>query len=189
MKKNFFLKFIIILLSLIWLIIFFVIYRKKINGDILNYPPFQIDEYKDYFDKINLNNFSHFYWCKYKIENIFLLITILPFLKTEVYITNNLYIRNLFKNISKLNDNEMIIIKKKSTIDISKRCRQIFFYNWEYLPSKNKTNYIRHILYHYYTEDCLKEYEDSLNMNIKNYIELKKDNLDHNQIKDLLSKN
>ena len=171
------------------LIIYYVICRKKINFDILKYPRFQIDEYNDYFDKINAHNFSQFYWSKYKIENIFLLIAILPFLKTEVYITKNLDIHEFFKCIFKKSNDENIVINKNSVIDFSKRCRQILFYNWEYLPSRNKTNYIRHILYHHYTENCLKAYEDSLNMNIKNYIDLKKDNLDNNLIQDLLSKN
>ena len=155
----------------------------------MSYPIFQIDEYKYYFDKINSNNFSHFYWSKYQIENIFLLIAILPFLKTEVYITKNLDIHEFFKRMFELNNNENIIINKNSVFYLSKKCRQIFFYNWEYLPSRNKTNYIRHILYHHYNVDCLKAYEDSLNLNIKNYIELKRDNLEHNQIQDLLSKN
>ena len=159
------------------------------NGNILNYPIFQIDEYKNYFDIINKNYFSNICWNKYDIENIFLLIVILPFLKVEIHIANNLYIKNFFRHIFNKKNNEVIMINNNTIADFSDNCRRILNYKWEYLPSRNKTNYIRHILYHYYTEDCLKAYEDSLNMNIKNYIELKKDNLNYNEIKDLISKN
>ena len=173
------------------IIILFIYYSfsKYNNADILNYPIFQIDEYKEYFDEINKNCFSYIFRSKPKIENIFLLFVILPFLKKEVHISKHIYIHNFLKQVFDHNNNEKIIISNNSVIDISNYCRKILYYNWEFLPSKNKTNYIRHILYHYYPDDCLDAYEESLNMNIKNYFEQNKENVDYNQIKDLMSKN
>ena len=170
------------------LIIYFQKLIKNNNGDIFKYPLFQINEYQNYFDLINTNYFSNTYWSKYKIENIFLLIVILPFLKTNINISNNLYIRNFFKNIFNIDNNEAIIINNNNVTDFSNNCKRILNYNWEFLPSRNKTDYIRHILNHYYTEDCVKSYDDSLNMNIKNYIEIKKDNFNYKEIKDFMSK-
>ncbi len=173
------------------IVILFIYYSffKDNNADILNYPIFQIDEYKEYFDEMNKNCFSYIFRSKHKIENIFLLFVILPFLKKEVNITKHKYIHNFLMKVFDKNNNETITISNNSVIDISKYCREIFYYNWEFLPSKNKTNYIRHILYHYYPDCCLNAYEESLNMNIRNYFEQKKENLDYNQIKDFMSKN
>ena len=191
-------KFIIINFLFLIIIIFilydkydinFPSFTKYNNGDILNYPIFQIDEYKKYFNEINTNSFSYIYWNQYKIENIFLLIVVIPFLKKEIHLKKNNCFHNYLNEIFNLDNNRTITIRNNSIIDISKNCWKIFHYNWEHLPSKNITNYVRHILFNYYTEDCLHAYEESLNINVKNYFHQTKVNLDNKIIKDLLSKN
>ena len=110
-------------------------------------------------------------------------------MKKEIHLKKNNFIHNYLNEIFDLNNNRTITISNNSIIDISKNCWKIFHYNWELLPSKNITNYVRHILFNYYTEDCLHAYEYSLNINVKNYFHRTKVNLDKKIIKDLLSKN
>ena len=103
-------EFIFIKIIFIIIIINFPFFIKYNNGDILNYPIFQIDEYKKYFDEINTNSFSYIYWNQYKIENIFLLIVVIPFLKKEIHLKKNNCFHNYLNEIFNLDNNRTITI-------------------------------------------------------------------------------
>jgi hypothetical protein len=125
---------------------------------------------------------------KNKIENIFILISIFPFFKKEIILTKKNPLYNLYKKILNIKNNKVIKIYKNNKTDFSLKFQDLLYYKWEDLPNKNKTNYIRHILYHYYPEECLYIYEKSLNLNIKYYIENNREKISYEFITDLMSK-
>ena len=123
--------------------------------------------YKNNFILINKNLFKK----HTKIENIFILITIFPFLKKEIIITKKNPIYGIFNKLFNNKNNEVIKINKNQLNIFSNKFNELLYYKWEILPNKNKTNYLRHIIYHYYNEECLKIFDKSLNLNIKYYID------------------
>ena len=141
------------------------------------------------FDELNKKHNLDLILKENKIETIFILISLIPFLKNEIIITDNKYIYPFIRQIFNLEGNKSIKINKNSKIELSLKFKEIIHYKWEDIPDKNKTNYIRHILYHYYPEECLQVYETSLNLNIKSCIDNNKDKLNYNLISDLMSKN
>ena len=154
---------------------------------VLDYPKFYIDEYKNIFDLLNKRNTLDLFSNKNKIENIFILITIFPFIKNEITLTKKNPIYDLYKNIFYIN-NDIIKIQKNNIKRFSFKLQKILYYKWETIPNKNQTNYLRHILYHYYPITCLYIYEKSLNLNINNYIKENNKILSSDKITDLMSK-
>ena len=154
---------------------------------VLDYPKFYIDEYKNIFDLLNKRNTLDLFSNKNKIENIFILITIFPFIKNEITLTKKNPIYDLYKNIFYIN-NDIIKIQKNNIKRFSFKLQKILYYKWETIPNKNQTNYLRHILYHYYPRFCLYIYEKSLNLNINNYITKSNKKLSLDKITDLMSK-
>ena len=174
-----------ILSLFILIIIIYISIKTKSNYEaILDYPIFIIDEFKKIFDFINKKKTFDLYRKKNKIETIFILISIFPFLKKEIIITKKNPIYELFK----VYNNEIIKIKPKNKNYISLSFKYLIYNKWENLPNKNKTNYIRHILYHYYPEKCLYLYEKSLNKNIMYYIHNNREKISNEFIIDLMSK-
>ena len=53
------------------------------------------------------------------------------------------------------NNKRIIEIKKEQLLNFSLKFKDLLYYKWELIPNKNITNYIRHIVYHYYSEECL----------------------------------
>ena len=174
------------ILSLFMLItIIYISIKTKTNYEaILDYPKFIIGEYKKIFDFLNKKKTLDLFRKKSKIENIFILISIFPFLKKEIIITKKNPIYELFK----VYNNEIIKINPKNKNYISLSFKYLIYNKWENLPNKNKTNYIRHILYHYYPEKCLYLYEKSLNKNIMYYIHNNREKISNEFIIDLMSK-
>ena len=76
-----------ILLFITIIAILFSFKEKNNYKNILVYPELQIEEYKNYFDLLNYKNTFDWFKKKNKIENIFILISVLPFLKNEIIIT------------------------------------------------------------------------------------------------------
>ena len=126
---------------------------------------------------------------KNKIENIFILISIFPFIKEAIIITKKHPIYDFYKYIFDIKDNNLILISKNVPKNFSKKFKDLLYYKWEYLTNNNNTNYIRHILYHYYPEEYESIYEEALNSNIENYIDNNKDKLSYEIIKNSICKN
>ena len=129
---------------------------------------------------------------KTKIENILLLIGLIPFLKNDsflLYKINDIEIYRLckiiFKNktiknkIIKLNENDIVFLKEKLKV--------LLYYKWEIIPNKNLLNCIRYIINNYYNEYCLEIFDKSLNLNFKNYIKKKRNKLSLKDIHELMS--
>ena len=112
---------------------------------------------------------------KTKIENIFILIILFPFLKINTSLIYKIENRNdykLFRNIFKSNN-----IKKLNRVYLN-NLTLLFdqFYDlicneWEILPEQNLLNTVRFIINSYYNESFLKIFDKSLNINLKLYIE------------------
>lgn len=165
------------------ILILYISIEFKINyKNIVYYPKFKLDEYKNIFFYLNKNLYEN----QTKIENIFILIIIFPFLKNEIIITKKNPLYGLIKKLFNIKNNEEIKINKNNLNMFSHKFNEFLYYKWEILPNKNKTNYLRHIIYHYYNDECLKIFEKSLNLNIKYYIDNNK--ITYNLINDLMSK-
>ena len=158
-------------LKSIYLILIIILsFITRYNYNALEYPPFLIKEYKDIFDKINSRYNLEYFNKKTKIENIFILISIFPFLRKKFIITKQNPLFYLYRQIFNVSNKRIIKINKSNKTIFTSNLKALLYYKWEILPEKNITNYIRHIFYHYYPEQYLNIYEDSLNLNIKYFI-------------------
>lgn len=178
-----------ILVFIFLLVIFFTLKANNYYKETLDYPELQTDEFKNYFDLLNIRNNFNVFRKKKMIENIFILISIFPFLQKEINITKKNIIYYLLKNLFNINNTDVIKIKRENKKLFSSKFNELINYKWEDLPNRNQTNYIRHILYHFYPEECLQIYEKSLNKNIKYYIDNNKNKISLELINDLMGKN
>ena len=130
---------------------------------------------------------------KTKIENIFILIGMMPFLKNNSSISykiNNKEIYKLLKNIfnNKIIKNKIIKFDKNDFNIFNKKIYDLIYYKWEIIPDHNITDNIRSIINNYYNESCLDIFDKSLNLNFKYFIKNNKNELSIEDIENLLSK-
>ena len=129
---------------------------------------------------------------KSKLENIFLLLGIIPFLKknsTLSYKINNKGIYKLFKNI--LNDkmkNKIIKFGCNDLYSFNKIMTKLLYYNWELIPKKLMSDHFRYIVNNYYNDSNSILLQKSLNMNYKSYIQNKRNEITYDELTNLLSK-
>lgn len=147
-----------------------------------------------YDDIIDINPNIHLLLnIKYtKIESIFLLIGILPFLKNNSTITiqiNDKTIYKLFKNVfNNKKFRKTIIINQFDFHFLEEKLIDLINYKWELIPELNISQTMRYIINHFYKEIYLNNFDQLLNLNFKYYIENKKSELTNEQIKELMSK-
>ena len=130
---------------------------------------------------------------KTKIENIFLLIGIVPFLKNNssiIYKINKKEIFKLFKNIFKKIKikNKIIKINENNFKFFIEKFNELINYKWEIIPTKTISNNIRYIINNYFNESCLEIFDKSLNFNFKYYLKNRKKQFSSGEINDLISK-
>jgi hypothetical protein len=129
---------------------------------------------------------------KTKLENIFLLLGIIPFLKnnsTLSYKINNKGIYKFFKDI--LNKRIKYKIIKFGYNDLhsfNKMMKNLLYYDWELIPKKLMLDNFRYIVNNYYNDSSLILFQESLNMNYKSYIQNKRNEMSYDELKNLLSK-
>jgi hypothetical protein len=127
-----------------------------------------------------------------KLENLFLLLSIIPFLKnnsTLSYKIKNKEIFTIFKKIfNKKIKNKIINLEYNDFYSINKNMKKLLFYKWELIPKQFMLNNLRHIINNYYNESNLDVFQVSLNMNYNSYIQNKINEMTYNEIKNLLSK-
>jgi len=129
---------------------------------------------------------------KSKLENIILLLGIIPFLKnnsTLSYKINNKGIYKFFKKI--LNNSIKYKVIKFVYNDLhtfNKIIEKLLYYEWELIPKKFMLDNLRFIINNYYNEENLDIFQKSLNMNYKSYIQSKKFEMTYDEIKNFLSK-
>ena len=130
---------------------------------------------------------------KTKIENILLLIGIIPFLKnysTITYKINKKEIYKLFKNIfkNKKIKNKIIKISEYDLNYFLDKFNDLINYKWEFIPNKELLNNIRYIINNYYNSSYLEIFDKSLNLNFKYFLRNKKDYLTLSELNALMSK-
>ena len=130
---------------------------------------------------------------KSKLENIILLLGIIPFLKnnsTLSYKINNKGIYKLFKKIfNKTIISKVIKFDYNDLYIFNKNMKKILYYEWELLPKKYMLDNLRFIINnYYYNEANLDIFQESLNLNYKSYILNKKNEMTYDEIKNFLSK-
>jgi hypothetical protein len=128
-----------------------------------------------------------------KLESIFLLLGIFPFLKnnsTLSYKINNKEIYNFIKKLFK-NKNIKHKIIKLDFIDfktVNEKLEELLNYKWELIPEKIILDNIRYIIDNYYNESNFDIFQKSLYMNYNFYIQLKKKEITFDNLVNLLSK-
>ena len=146
----------------------------------------------DYLIEINQNIDLIVNIKKTTIENIFLLIGILPFLKNNSTLTFKIKDKKIYKVFKSIHKNK----KLRREIKINKYDFHLFYekfndlinYKWEIIPNQNISKTIRYIINNYYNKTCLYIFDKSLNLNIKYYIENNKYQLSKEQIINLMCK-
>lgn len=129
---------------------------------------------------------------KTKLENIFLLLGIIPFLKnnsTLSYKINNKGIYKFFKEIlNKRIKYKIIKFEYNDLPSFNKMMKNLLYYEWELIPKKLMLDNFRYIVNNYYNDSCLILLQESLNMNYKSYIQNKRNEMSYDELKNMLSK-
>ena len=130
---------------------------------------------------------------KSKLENILLLLGIIPFLKnnsTLSYKINNkeinLFFKKTFKNkrikdkLIKFDYNDLYIFNEK--------INELLNYKWELIPEKFILDNLRYVINNFYNESSFEIFQKSLNKNYIFFIKIKKKEMTYKDIESLLSK-
>ena len=128
---------------------------------------------------------------KSKLENIFLILGIIPFLKnnsTLSYKINNKGIYKFFRKINKKIKYKVIKFGYNDLFSFNKKMNKLFNYDWELIPKKLMLNNLRYIINNYYNDTNLIFLQESLNKNYQSYIKNNKNEMTYNELRDLLSK-
>ena len=160
-------------------------YEKYCNNNVFINSTFNFEKIEKRIDFLILN------LEKTKIENIFLLIILFPFINnntTLLYKIGNRKDYKLFRIIFKSNNiKKLNIICFKNLTFLIDNFYDLISYEWEILPDKDLLNNVRFIINTYYNESFLKIFDKSLNINLKLYIK-KINNLNFDIINKLMSK-
>ena len=129
---------------------------------------------------------------KTKIENILILIEIIPFLKKNLFLNlqNKKKLYPFFNKIfnRKNIDDYNIIINKTDIFYLIQNFKELLDYKWELFPKLKIINSVRFIINNYYNELCLEIFDKALNMNLDLYIQNKKNTLSSKEISRLMGK-
>ena len=130
---------------------------------------------------------------KSELENILLLLGIIPFLKnnsTLSYKINkkeiNIYLKKTFNN--KKIKNRIIKFDFNDFKIFNGKINELLNYKWELVPGKFILDNIRYVLNNYYNESNFEIFQKSSYMNYKFFIQDKKKEMTYEDIESLLSK-
>ena len=128
-----------------------------------------------------------------KLENIVLLLGIIPFLKknsTLFYKINNKeiynYIKKIFKN--KKIKHKIIKLDYNDFYTFNEKIDELLSYKWELIPEKVMLDNLRYIINNYYNESNFDIFQKSLYMNYDFYIKRKRKEIIYSDLVSLLSK-
>ena len=128
-----------------------------------------------------------------KLENIFLLLGIIPLLKnnsTLSYKINNKeiynYVKKTFKN-KKINQ-KIIKFDYNDFNTFNEKVEELLNYKWELIPEKVMLDNLRYIINNYYNESNFDIFQKSLYMNYDFYIQRKRKEITYSDLVSLLSK-
>ena len=125
-----------------------------------------------------------------KLENIILLLGIIPFLKNNSTLSYKINNKGIYKFFKKNNSIKYKVIKfvYNDLNSFNKILKKLLYYEWELIPKKFMLDNFRFIINNYYNETNLDVFQKSLNMNYKSYIKKKKHEMTYDEIKNFLSK-
>ena len=126
------------------------------------------------------------------LENIFLLLGIIPFLKNNSTLSYKINSKEAYKFFKKILNRKIkykvIKIDYNDLFFFNNNMKKLLYYIWELIPKKFMLDNFRYIINNYYNETNLVVFEESLNMNYKAYIQNKIIEMTYENIKNLLSK-
>ena len=126
------------------------------------------------------------------LENIFLLLGIIPFLKNNSTLSYKINSKEAYKFFKKILNRKIkykvIKIDYNDLFFFNNNMKKLLYYIWELIPKKFMLDNFRYIINNYYNETNLVVFEESLNMNYKVYIQNKIIEMTYENIKNLLSK-
>jgi hypothetical protein len=129
---------------------------------------------------------------KSQLENILLLLGIVPFLKnksTLFYKINDKEVYIFFKKIfNKKIKYKMIKLDYNDLLSFNINLKKLLYYKWKLIPTKSVLDNLRHIINNYYNETNLDLFQKSLNINYKSFIYDKINKMTDEEIQNLLSK-
>ena len=129
---------------------------------------------------------------KTKIEKIFAIISLIPFLRShKIKVKNrNKIINELIRTIIPINRfrKKYKDIKENNKIYYRIQFNDLLYYKWNKIPNINLINNVRSIINNYYSELYLTIFDKSLNYNLKYFIKSNYKKLSKKDIKSLLSK-
>ena len=127
-----------------------------------------------------------------KLEHLFLLLSIIPFLKNNSTLSYKIKDKEIYKIFKKIFNkeikNKLINLDYNDLHSFNKKMKKLLYYKWELIPKKFILNNLRHIINNYYNERNLEVFQESLNMNYKAYIQNKIKEITYKEIKNFLSK-
>lgn len=117
---------------------------------------------------INMKNVS-------LIENIMMIIGIIPFLKNNSvirYVINDSETNKIFRILFKYKkiENGQIYIDFSDFKTIKNKFNNLINFIWEIIPQKHILNNIRYIINNYYDDSCINFFEKALNNNYEYFI-------------------
>ena len=128
-----------------------------------------------------------------KLESIFLLLGIIPFLKNNSTLSykanskeNLIFIKNLFKN--KKIKHKIIKFDYNDFNTFNENMDELLNYKWELIPKTFILDNLRYIINNYYKISNFDIYQKSLYMNYNFYIQKKKNDINFKDLVSLLSK-
>lgn len=128
-----------------------------------------------------------------KLENIVLLLGIIPFLKSNSTLSYKINNKEIYNHAKKIFKNKKIkhkIIKLdyKDFNKINEKIDELLNYKWELIPEKVMLDNLRYAINNYYNESNFNIFQISLNTNYDIYIQNKIKDLTYSDLVSLLSK-
>ena len=127
-----------------------------------------------------------------KLENIVLLLGIIPFLKKNSTLSYKINNKDIYNYIKKIFNNKKIkhkIIKLDYSDfnTFNEKVDELLNYKWELIPGKIILDNLRYIINNYYNESNFNIFQKSLYMNYDFYIQKKRKEITYNDLVNLLT--
>ena len=128
-----------------------------------------------------------------KLENIVLLLGIIPFLKNNSTLSYKINSKEIYDCIKRIFKNKKIkhkIIKLdyNDFTNFNEKIDELLNYKWEFIPEKVILDNLRYVINNYYNESNFNIFQKTLNTNYDFYIQRKRKEITYSDLVSLLSK-
>jgi hypothetical protein len=128
-----------------------------------------------------------------KLENIVLLLGIIPFLKNNSTLSYKInskeiynYVKRIFKN--KKIKHKIIKLDYNDFTNFNEKIDELLNYKWELIPEKVMLDNLRYVINNFYNESNFNIFQKTLNTNYDFYIQRKRKEITYSDLVNLLSK-